>query len=85
VPTAGGFLFPIVVNGCAMEKKASWTNLYIAAALETGEALPARISAARHAIAARLEELPQDGARKERREMEAALTGLRAVESQIPR
>ena len=69
-----------------MEKKISWPDHYISAALETGEALPDRISAARHAIAARLEDLPQEGARKERQDLEAALVGLRAIENQwIPR
>jgi hypothetical protein len=68
-----------------METKTSWSDLYIEACLETGETLPTRISAASHAIAARLQELSSDGSCKERRDMEAALTGLRALESQIPR
>ena len=68
-----------------MAHKSSWSDLYIAAALETqDEVLPARISAAKHAIAARLQELARDhgGCLEGRREIEAALVALRTLESE---
>ena len=71
-----------------MAKKSSWSDLYIAAALETqDEALPARISAAKHAIAARLQKLSRNvDAHQERREIEAALVGLRTLANErLPR
>jgi hypothetical protein len=72
-----------------MAHKSSWSDLYIAAALETNdEILIARLSAARHAIAARLQQLSLDhsGSQEERRKIEAALVGLRTLESErIPR
>jgi hypothetical protein len=72
-----------------MAHKSSWSDFYIAAVLETkDDLLLSRISAAKHAIAARLQEFSSDrgGSLEERREIEAALVGLRTLENErIPR
>jgi hypothetical protein len=72
-----------------MAHKSSWSDLYIAAVLETqNEVLPSRLTAAKHAIAARLQEFSLDhgGSLEERREIEAALVGLRTLENErLPR
>jgi hypothetical protein len=66
-----------------MAHKSSWSDLYIAATLETGELLPVRILAGRHGIAARLRELPRDQhAHKERQEINAALLGLQRLQNE---
>jgi RNA processing factor Prp31 len=71
-----------------MAHKSSWSDLYIAAALESNdEVLIARITAAKHAIAARLEQLSREAdGYKERQAINAALERLRTLESErIPR
>lgn len=67
-----------------MAHKGSWSDLYIVAVLETqNDVLPSRISPAKHASAARLQELSGDhgGCLGERQEIEAALIGLRVLEN----
>jgi hypothetical protein len=71
-----------------MGHKSSWSDLYIAAASEfKDEALITRLSTARRAITARLQELSRsENTHEERREIEAALTALRKLENErIPR
>jgi hypothetical protein len=68
-----------------MDSKKGWLDLYQAAILETNDrALGERISAAKHAIEGRLQELALDhqGTLREKQQISDALAGLQILEKE---